>query len=78
MLSGSLNQEVMAARESFDPTRPYDVQLTYAVMNWFTHVVVNDRHHDVVWASASAAAPAASPAHTTGNMLIMGVQPWDP
>jgi hypothetical protein len=64
--------------DSLDPTRVYDVQLTYAVMHWFTHVVVNYRHYDVVYASPSAPAPDAAPAHTTGNMIIVGVQLWDP
>jgi len=71
-------KQVTAAGESFDPTRVYDVQLTYAVMNWFTHVVVNYRHYDVVYASSSAAAPAAAPPHSTGNMIVVGVQLWDP
>jgi len=71
-------KQVTATGDSFDPTRVYDVQLTYAVMHWFTHVVVNYRHYDVVWASSSAPAPAASPAHSTGNMVIVGVQLWDP
>ena len=47
-------------------------------MNWFTHVVVNYRHYDVVYASTSAAAPAAAPPHSTGNMIVVGVQLWDP
>jgi hypothetical protein len=71
-------RQVTAAGESLDPTRVYDVQLTYAVMNWFTHVVVNYRHSDVVYASASGAPPTAAPPHSTGNMIILGVQLWDP
>ena len=67
-----------SAGASLDPTRVYDVQLTYAVMHWFTHVVVNYRHYDVVYASSSAPAPDAAPAHSTGNMIIVGVQLWDP
>jgi hypothetical protein len=67
-----------SAGDSLDPTRVYDVQLTYAVMHWFTHVVVNYRHYDVVYASSSAPAPDAAPAHSTGNMIIVGVQLWDP
>ena len=71
-------KQVTAAGESLDPTRVYDVQLTYSVMNWFTHVVLNYRHYDVVYASASGAPPTAAPPHNTGNMIILGVQLWDP
>jgi len=71
-------KQVTAAGDSLDPTRVYDVQLTYSVMHWFTHVVVNYRHYDVVYASSSAAAPAASPPASTGNMIVVGVQLWDP
>jgi hypothetical protein len=52
--------------------------VTYAVMNWFAHAVVNYRHTDVVYASTSAAPPAAAPGHSTGNMIVVGVQLWDP
>jgi hypothetical protein len=71
-------KQVTATGESLDPTRIYDVQLTYAVMNWFAHAVVNFRHTDVVYASTSAAPPAAAPGHSTGNMIVVGVQLWDP
>jgi hypothetical protein len=71
-------KQVTAAGESFDPTRVYDAQLTYSVMQWYAHVVVNYRHYDVVYASTSAAAPAAAPPHSTGNMIVVGVQLWDP
>jgi hypothetical protein len=70
--------QVTAAGANLDPTRVYDVQLTYSVMAWFAHVVVNYRHYDVVYASPSAAPPAASPAASTGNMIVVGVQLWDP
>jgi len=71
-------RQVTTAGDSLDPSRTYDVQLTYAVMNWFTHVVVNYRHYDTVYASPSAATPDAAPAHNTGNMILVGVQLWDP
>jgi hypothetical protein len=71
-------RQVTATGESLDPTRVYDVQLTYSVMAWFAHVVVNYRRYDVVYASPSAAAPAAAPPTSTGNMIIIGVQLWDP
>jgi len=71
-------RQVTATGDSLDPTRVYDVQLTYSVMHWFTHVVVNYRHYDVAFASASAPAPTAAPAHGVGNMIVIGVQLWDP
>jgi hypothetical protein len=71
-------KQVTAGGESFDPTRVYDVQLTYSVMQWYAHAVVNYRHYDVVYASSSMAPPAAAPPHSTGNMIIVGVQLWDP
>jgi hypothetical protein len=71
-------KQVTDTGANLDPTRVYDVQVTYAVMHWFTHVVVNYRHYDVVYASSSAAAPAASPPHNSGNMIVVGVQLWDP
>jgi hypothetical protein len=71
-------RQVTAAGEKFDPTKVYDLQLTYSPMHWFVHVVVNYRHYDVVYASPSGAAPAAQPAHSTGNMIVLGVQLWDP
>lgn len=71
-------RQVTAAGESLDPTRVYDVQLTYSVMAWFAHVVVNYRHYDVVYASPSAAAPASAPGASSGNMIVVGVQLWDP
>jgi len=71
-------KQVTAAGDSLDPTRVYDAQLTYSVMQWYAHVVVNYRRYDVVYASPSAAAPAATPPHSTGNMIIVGVQLWDP
>ena len=71
-------KQVTATGDSFDPTRVYDVQLTYSVMQWFAHAVLLYRHYDVVYASTSAAAPAAAPPHSTGNMILVGVQLWDP
>ena len=71
-------QQVTASGASLDPTRVYDVQLTYSVMAWFAHVVVNYRHYDVVYASSSSAPPAAGPAASAGNMIVVGVQLWDP
>ena len=70
-------RQVTSAGENLDPTRVYDVQLTYSVMHWFTHVVVNYRHYDVAYASPSAPAAAAGP-HGVGNMIVIGVQLWDP
>ncbi|HEX2660767.1 MAG TPA: hypothetical protein VHU40_20945, partial [Polyangia bacterium] len=70
-------RQVTASGESLDPSRVYDAQLTYSVMHWFAHVVVNYRHYDVAYASPSNPSPAASP-HNTGNMVIIGVQLWDP
>jgi hypothetical protein len=71
-------KQVTAAGDSLDPTRVYDVQLTYSIMHWFAHVVVNYRHYDVVYASSSGPAPMAAPAHSGGNMIVIGVQLWDP
>jgi hypothetical protein len=71
-------RQVTATGESLDPTRVYDVQLTYSAMAWFAHVVVNYRHYDVVFASPSAPAPAAAPGASSGNMIVVGVQLWDP
>lgn len=71
-------KQVTASGEAFDPSRLYDVQLTYVVMNWFAHFSVTYRRNDTVYASASAPAPAMAPAHSTGNMIIFGVQLWDP
>jgi hypothetical protein len=71
-------RQVTNTGEALDPTRVYDAQLTYSVMHWFTHVVINYRHYDVAYASASGAQPMGQPAHGVGNMVIIGVQLWDP
>jgi len=71
-------RQVTADGASLDPTRVYDAQLTYSVMHWFAHVVVNFRHYDVTYASASGPAPAAAPSAVGGNMIVLGVQLWDP
>lgn len=71
-------RQVTTSGQSLDPTRVYDVQLTYNVMAWFAHVVVNYRHADIVYASPSGAAPAGSPQATKANMIVLGVQLWDP
>jgi hypothetical protein len=71
-------KQTTSAGEALDPSRIYDLQLTYVVMNWFAHVSLTYRHNDTVYASASAPAPATAPGHGTGNMIIFGVQLWDP
>jgi hypothetical protein len=71
-------RQVTAGGASLDPTRVYDAQLTYSVMGAFAHLVVNYRHYDVVYASPSSPAPAAAPAAVGGNMVVVGVQLWDP
>jgi hypothetical protein len=71
-------RQVTASGQSLDPTRVYDVQLTYNVMAWFAHVVVNYRHADIVYASPSSPAPGSAPAATKANMIVLGVQLWDP
>jgi len=71
-------KQVTATGASLDPTRVYDAQLTYSVMAWYAHVVVNYRHYDVVYASPSSAPPAGAPGASTGNMIVVGVQLWDP
>jgi len=71
-------RQVTTSGASLDPTRVYDVQLTYSVMAWFAHIVVNYRHADVVYASPSNPSPASSPAATKANMIVLGVQLWDP
>ena len=71
-------KQTTATGEAFDPSRIYDAQLTYVIMNWFAHVSLTYRHNDTVYASASAAPPPTAPGHGTGNMIILGVQLWDP
>lgn len=71
-------RQVTSSGQSLDPTRVYDVQLTYNVMAWFAHVVLSYRHADVVYASLSGAAPGASPAPVKNNMIVLGLQLWDP
>jgi len=67
-----------AAGDELDPSRIYDAQLTYVVMHWFAHVMLTYRHYDMAFASPSSAAPATAPAHNQGNMIVLGVQLWDP
>jgi len=66
-------RQVVADGPSLDPTRAYDVQLTYSAMAWFAHVIVNYRRYDV-----SVASPTGARAGTEGNMIVLGVQLWDP
>jgi hypothetical protein len=68
-------RQVVADGPSLDPTRAYDVQLTYSAMAWFAHVVLNYRHYDVSFASTMNGGNRAG---TEGNMIVLGVQLWDP
>ena len=71
-------QQTLASGESLDPSRTYDAQLTYVVMHWFAHVSLTWRHYDTVYASASAPQPAVAPPHSKGDMVVLGLQLWDP
>jgi hypothetical protein len=71
-------RQTTAAGESLDPSRLYDAQLTYVIMNWFANVSISYRHSDTAYAGATTTAPAAAPPHTKGNMVVIGVQLWDP
>jgi hypothetical protein len=71
-------RQTTASGDELDPSRTYDVQLTYVVMHWFAHVMLTYRHYDMVFAPPSAPAPASAPAHNQGNMIVLGVQLWDP
>ena len=71
-------RQTLASGESLDPSRTYDAQLTYVIMHWFAHVSVTYRHYDTAYSSPSAPAPAMAPAHRTGDMIVFGVQLWDP
>lgn len=70
-------RQTIASGESLDPSRLYDAQLTYVIMNWFANVSISYRHSDTAYAAATTTAPAAVP-HTKGNMVVIGVQLWDP
>lgn len=71
-------RQTTAAGESLDPSRLYDAQLTYVIMNWFANVSVSYRHSDTAYAAPTSTAPAGAPPHTKGNMVVIGVQLWDP
>ena len=71
-------RQMIASGANLDPSRLYDAQLTYVIMNWFANVSISYRHSDTAYAAPTATAPAGAPPHTKGNMVVIGVQLWDP
>ena len=71
-------KQTTSSGDSLDPSRLYDLQLSYVVMNWFANVSVSYRRSDTVFTPPTTTAPGSAPGHTYGNMIVIGVQLWDP